>query len=190
MTKIYRVCMDTLRIAPCKRTTKVLDSGSQHLDSGFQPFGFRIPTFWIPDSIPKWIPDSNSKNLLDSGFRILLHGAIKNVPFCCENFKSRYAVIPCVRQFWSLETQARDAECSCIWKKTRNEYDKDPPTSQHVTFHLASKAISPPCFFFQVNFEKCKKMDSSLVTQTVPVECTRQELSFEWSRHYVSFKRK
>ena len=49
-----------------------------------------IPTFWIPDSIPKWIPDSkrlwipdsslwipdsNSKNLLDSGFRILLHGA-------------------------------------------------------------------------------------------------------------------
>ena len=62
-----------------RESTKVLDSGSQHLDSGFQPFGFRIPTFWIPDSIPKWIPDSKplwipdsslsiSKNLLDSGF--------------------------------------------------------------------------------------------------------------------------
>ena len=73
-----------------RESTKVLDYGSQHLDFGFQPFGFRIPTFWIPDSIPKWIPDSkrlwipdsslwipdsNSKNLLDSGFRILLHGA-------------------------------------------------------------------------------------------------------------------
>ena len=42
---------------PCKRSTKVLDSRSQHLDSGFQPFGFRIATFWIPGSIPKWIPD-------------------------------------------------------------------------------------------------------------------------------------
>ena len=37
---------------PCKRSTKVLDSSS-----GFQPYGFRIATFWIPGSIPKWIPD-------------------------------------------------------------------------------------------------------------------------------------
>ena len=81
-----------------RESTKVLDSGSQpldsrsqHLDSGFQPFGFRIPAFWIPDSIPKrWfripshcgfrIPVSGfriptGKKLLDSGFRILLHGA-------------------------------------------------------------------------------------------------------------------
>ena len=43
-----------------RESTKVLDSGSQPLDSGFQPFGFRIPTFWIPDSKPLWI----------SGFRI------------------------------------------------------------------------------------------------------------------------
>ena len=59
-----------------RESTKVLDSGIQHLDFGFQPFGFRIPTFWIPDSILKWIPDSkplwiqdsDSKNLPDSGF--------------------------------------------------------------------------------------------------------------------------
>ena len=69
-----------------RESTKVLDSGSQHLDSGFQPFGFRIPTFWIPDSIPKWIPDSKPLWILDSGFqqqkfaefRILLRGAM-----CC-----------------------------------------------------------------------------------------------------------
>ena len=74
-----------------RESTKVLDSGSQHLDSGFQPFGFRIPTFWIPDSIPKWIPDSkplwipdssvwipdsNSKHLLDSRFWILYMGQL------------------------------------------------------------------------------------------------------------------
>ena len=45
-----------------------LDSGSQHLDSGFQPFGFRIATFWILDSKPLWIPDFDCKNLPDSGF--------------------------------------------------------------------------------------------------------------------------
>ena len=63
-----------------RKSTKVLDSGSQpldsgsqHLDSGFQPFGFRIPTFWIPDSIPKWrIPDS--KTIVDSRFQSLDSG--------------------------------------------------------------------------------------------------------------------
>ena len=70
-----------------------LDSGSQHLDSGFQPFGFRIPTFWIPDS--KTIVDSGFQSL-DSGFqqqklagfRILLHGAISDIPCSnCNSFK-------------------------------------------------------------------------------------------------------
>ena len=59
-----------------RESTKVLDSGSQHLDSGFQPFGFRIPYqsgfripnhcgfrilvsgFWIPTANICWIPDS------------------------------------------------------------------------------------------------------------------------------------
>ena len=49
-----------------RESTKVLDSGSQPLDSGFQPFGFRIPTFWIPDS--KTIVDSGFQSL-DSGFQ-------------------------------------------------------------------------------------------------------------------------
>ena len=50
-----------------------LDSGSQHLDCGFQPFGFRIPTFWIPP-IPYQsgfrIPTTKSYRIPDSGFRI------------------------------------------------------------------------------------------------------------------------
>ena len=67
-----------------RESMKVLDSGSQPLDSEFQisgfwnpcHSGFRIPYhrgFRIPNHcrfrIPVlWIPDSNSKNLLDSGF--------------------------------------------------------------------------------------------------------------------------
>ena len=84
--------IQTMKSSRHLESTKVLDcgsqplhSGSQRLDSGFQPFGFRIPNFWIPDSIPQWILDSkplwipdsspldsNCKNLPDSGFRILL----------------------------------------------------------------------------------------------------------------------
>ena len=32
----------------------------------------------------------------------------------------------------------------------------------------------------------CKKMNSSVITQTVPLECTHWELSFEWSHLKVS----
>ena len=50
-------------------SSQPLDSGSQHLDSGFQPFGFRIPYqsgfripnhcgFRIPTAKICWIPDS------------------------------------------------------------------------------------------------------------------------------------
>ena len=80
----------TYCFALCKRIHEgpgPLDSGSQHLDSAFQPYwipdsnlldsgfkyqsGFRIPNhsgFWIPTAKICWIPDS--------GLRILLHGAI------------------------------------------------------------------------------------------------------------------
>ena len=63
-----------------RESTKDLDSGSQHLDSGFQPFGFRIPTFWILDSIPKWIPDSIPKWIPDSKPLWIPDSDCKNLP--------------------------------------------------------------------------------------------------------------
>ena len=39
-------------LAPCKRIHE--GPGFRIPASRFQPFGFRFPTFWIPDSIPKW----------------------------------------------------------------------------------------------------------------------------------------
>ena len=83
------------QIALCKRIHE--GPGFRIPASGFQPFGFRIPTFWISDSIPNewipdsgfqpimvpdsslWIPDSNSKNLLDPD---LLHGASQTLSAC------------------------------------------------------------------------------------------------------------
>ena len=69
--KARGIVVNTHEFAPCKRIRE--GPGFWILDSGFQPFGFWIPTFWIPDSIPKrWIPDS--KTIVDSGFQSLDSG--------------------------------------------------------------------------------------------------------------------
>ena len=122
-----------------RECTKILDSGSQPLDSG-------SPTFWIPDSIPKWIPDSsvwipdsNSKHLLDSaGFRILLHGG--------DLFTS--AILSQHRCSWLLKFDQKHKHKTSQWKE-QNKISKWTNFQRHPPkYHEA------PLYFRNLNFYK------------------------------------
>ena len=146
-----------------RESTKVLDSGSQPLDSGSLDSGFQLSGFRIPYQSGFWIPNHCGFRILVSGFRIptakvcwipdsgfSYMGRSINHMFLNVYFGKRFhtALIPQSPVVVSLAFHCtrQNPQCPLFWSKI-NHFFGTLPSKYFACFVILSSAI---CIYLNV----------------------------------------